>query len=157
MRKPIIAIFGLAALAALPAAIVAGQMSEGHAQTAPATDSRQPIFVTEATRVFVLGEMRAMLAAAQGVAEGVGKGDAKAAAAAAAASGLKAFQGMPKEVMAELPQDFRSIGMQSHRSFDKVAEAANASAAPEIVSARLGETMQFCVACHESFRFASKP
>lgn len=122
-----------------------------------AVDERQAVPVSEATRTFILAEMRGMLAAAQGVAEAVGGHDWKAAATAASKSGLKAFQGMPKQVMMELPDDFRGMGRQSHMAFDAVADAANANPDPSVVSAKLGEAMQFCVACHQTYRFTVKP
>ena len=157
MRRGVMAVSGALALAALPAAILCGSDGSGAKSAPQPTDGRTPIVVTEGTRIFVLAEMRSMLAAAQGVAEAIGKRDPNAVAKAAMTSGLKAFQGMPKQVMMELPPDFRSLGMEAHKAFDQVAEAANAGAAPEVVSARLGEAMQFCVACHESFRFVGKP
>jgi hypothetical protein len=122
----------------------------------PAEDARQSIPVTPATRIFVLANMRKMLSAAQGVAEAVGKRDSKAVADAARTSGLRAFQGMPKEIMMELPEDFRGLGRQTHMQFDAIAEAAESGADAIAVSAKLGEAMQYCVACHETYRFTSK-
>ena len=62
---------------------------------------------------------------------------------------------MPKQVMMELPEDFRALEMQSHKAFDAVAEATS-TGDPAAVSLKLGEAMQFCVACHELFRFVAK-
>jgi cytochrome c556 len=121
----------------------------------PSVDERQAVSVTEPTRLFVLAEMRAMLASAQGVAEAIGTRDWPAAAAAAKASGLEKFRGMPKQIMMELPEDFRALGMESHKAFDAVA-AATSAGDPVAVSAKLGDAMQFCVSCHQSFRFAAK-
>ncbi len=98
-----------------------------------------------------------MLAAAHGVAEAIGKRDWPAAAAAAQRSGLKAFQAMPKQTMMELPEEFRAFGRQTHMSFDAVADAAKVNSDPTIVSAKLGEAMAFCVACHQAYRFVIKP
>lgn len=98
-----------------------------------------------------------MLAATQGVADATGRHDWPAAAAAARKSGLKAFQGMPKQVMMELPKGFREFGRQSHMAFDAVADAATTSSDPSTVSSKLGEAMQFCVTCHQSYRFTTKP
>lgn len=117
----------------------AGQMAP---MRAAATDDRQAIAVTPATRIFVLAGMRKMLAAAQGVAEADGKGDAKAVAAAARASGLNAFHVMPGQVMMEPPGDFRALGRQTHMSFDAIADAADSGAGPAVIRAKLGETLQ---------------
>ncbi len=99
------------------------------------SDDRQAVVVSEVTRSFILGEMRSMLAAAQGVAEAIGKRDWPAAATAAERSGLKAFQAMPKQTMMELPEEFRAFGRQTHMSFDAVADAAKVNSDPTIVSA----------------------
>ncbi len=98
-----------------------------------------------------------MLASVQGVAEAAGKHDWPAAAAAARKSGLKVFQGIPKRVMMELPEGFRALGKQSHMAFDAVADAAITSREASVVSAKLGQATQFCVACHEAYRFTTKP
>jgi cytochrome c556 len=152
---------------ALSAATVCCIAGIAFAQTAPnaqqtgsmgaaVADDRQPVPVTSATRTFVLAETRKMLAAAQGIAEAVGKRDSRAIAASARTSGLKAFQGMPKQIMMELPDDFRGMGRQAHMSFDGIAEAADSGADAAAVSTKLGETLQFCVACHEAYRFTSR-
>jgi hypothetical protein len=142
------------------AGIALAQMATPAEQIRPvspvAADDRQAVPVTPATRIFVLAEMRTMLAAAQGVAEAAGKRDFKAVAAAARTSGLKAFEGMPKQIMMELPEDFRGLGRQSHMSFDAIAQAADSGSDATVVSAKLGEALQFCVACHEAYRFTPK-
>ena len=159
MRRLGAAILGLVALGVVVVGASFAQMpNSSHAPMMPvAPDDRQPVVVTDATRTLVLAEMRDMLAAAQGVAEAIGKRDWPAAASAAEKSGLKAFQGMPKQVMMELPEDFRALGMQSHMAFDAVADAVTSTSDPAIVAGKLGEAMQLCVACHKLFRFAAKP
>ena len=110
--------------------------------------------MSEATRAFVLTEMRSMLASVQGVTEAIGKRDWQGAIDAAEKSGLKAFQGMPKQIMMELPEDFRIMGREAHISFDEVATAASASPEASAVSAKLADALQFCIACHRTYRFA---
>ena len=87
------------------------------------------------------------------MAEADGNGDLKVVAAAARASNLKAFQRTPGPVMMEPPEDFRGLGRQAHLSFDAIAEAAVSGADAKVISAKLGETLQFCVGCHETCRF----
>ena len=41
-------------------------------------------------------------------------------------------------------------------SFDGIAEAADLGADPAVVSTKLGETLQLCVARHEAYRFKSR-
>lgn len=144
-------------LAGIASAQMAPAAKETPAALPSASDDRQAVAISEATRIFILAEMRNMLSAAQGVAEATGNRDWNAVAAAAGRSGLKAFQGIPKQVMMELPEDFRGMGRQSHMAFDAVADAANAGSDPAAISAKLAETMQFCVACHQMYRFTTKP
>jgi len=164
MRRRITAAIGILTLGGLAAAALAQKApaakhtpaKEAPAKPRPTMDSRRAVRVTAATRVFILAEMRVMLASAQGVAEAAGKNDWKAAAAAAHRSGLKAFKGMPRQMMKQLPKDFRGLGRQSHMAFDAVAEAAEKDRNAAAVSAKLGEAMQYCVACHETYRFTIK-
>ena len=106
---------------------------------------------------FILGEMRAMLAAAQGIAEAIGKRDWRAAAAAAETSGLKAFQALPKQTMMELRRSFGHLAGSSTRLSMAVADAARRNPDATIVTAKLAEAMAFCVACHQAYRLAAKP
>jgi hypothetical protein len=169
MRRNILALIATLTLVGLAGAVLAQTapaakkppaklrpVKQPPARTRPTMDSRRAVPVTAATRVFILAEMRVMLASAQGVAGAAGKNDWKAAAAAAHRSGLKAFKGMPKQMMKQLPEDFRGLGRQSHMAFDAVAEAAEKDRNAAAVSAKLGEAMQYCVACHETYRFTIK-
>ena len=133
---------------------IAPSPKKGPEMSMPATDDRQAIVVSEATRVFVLTEMRSMLASVQGVTEAIGKRDWQGAIDAAEKSGLKAFQGLPPQIMIELPEDFRIMGREAHISFDEVAKAASANLEASAVSAKLADALQFCVACHRTYRFA---
>ena len=92
---------------------------KGPEMSMPAADDRQAIAVSEPTRVFVLAEMRGMLASVQGVTEAIARRDWQAAIDAAGKTGLKAFEGMPKPIMMELPEDFRIMGRETHMAFDE--------------------------------------
>ncbi len=146
-----------AGLAGVAFAQMKTNANDGPATTASPGDDRLPVAVTEPTRIFILAEMRGMLAAVQGVAEAAGRRDWPAAASAARKSGLKAFQGMPKQVMMELPEEFRALGRQSHSAFDALSDAAMASADPAIVSSKLAEALELCVGCHQTYRLSPKP
>jgi hypothetical protein len=161
MRRFVFAGLSFLSLIGCVAGIAVAQMpspsKKSSAALASAVDNRAPVPVTESTRVFLLARMRGMLVSTQGVAEATGKHDWQAAAAAARKSGLKAFQGIPKQVMVALPAGFRALGKQSHMAFDAVADAAMTSRDASVVSAKLGHAMQFCVACHAAYRFTTKP
>ena len=136
------------------------QMAPGHKMppemSMPAADDRQAVDVSEPVRIFVLAEMRGMLASVQGVTEAIARRDWQAAIDAAGKTGLKAFEEMPKPIMMELPEDFRIMGRETHIAFDEVAKAASATQDPSAVSAKLADALQFCVACHQTYRFTVK-
>ena len=129
---------------------------KGPEMSMPAADDRQAVAVSEPTRVFVLAEMRGMLASVQGVTEAIARRDWQAAIDAAEKTGLKAFEGLPKPIMMELPEDFRIMGRETHMAFDEVAKTASATPEPSAVSAKLADALQFCVACHQTYRFTVK-
>ena len=129
---------------------------KGPEMSMPAADDRQAVAVSEPTRVFVLAEMRGMLASVQGVTEAIARRDWQAAIDAAGKTGLKAFEGMPKPNLMELPEDFRIMGRETHMAFDEVAKTASATPEPSAVSAKLADALQFCVACHQTYRFTVK-
>lgn len=136
------------------------QMAPSHRMTPdmsmPAEDHRQAVAVSEPIRIFVLAEMRGMLASVHGVTEAIAKQDWQAAVESAEKTGLKAFEGMPKPIMMELPEEFRMMGRETHMAFDEVAKAARTTRDPSAVSAKLADALQFCVTCHEAYRFTVK-
>ena len=123
---------------------------------APAKDERKAIALTEPTFLFVLGEMRNLMDALQGVMEAAGKGDWDKAAAAADKSGMKASKATPKEVTAELPDEIRQMSRQMRLAFDAVAETATSKRDAAAVSTKVAETMQLCNTCHQGYRFTPK-
>lgn len=151
-----LASFVILAMGGLTFAQMAPNHKMGPEMSMPATDDRQAVAVSESTRVFVLAEMRGMLASIQGVTEAIARRDWQAAIDAAGKTGLKAFEGMPKPIMMELPEDFRMMGRETHMAFDEVAKAASATADPSAVSAKLADALQFCVACHQTYRFETR-
>jgi hypothetical protein len=153
-RRTIFVVTSLLAASGFTFAQMAPSPKKGPEMSMPATDDRQAVVVSEATRVFVLSEMRSMLASVQRVTEAIGKQDWQGAIDAAEKSGLKAFQGLPKQIMMELPEDFRIMGREAHISFDEVAKAASATPEASAVSAKLADALQFCIACHRTYRFA---
>lgn len=121
-------------------------------QTLTSADGRQAVVLPPASRDRVLSEMRTMLASVQGVLTGLAENDMKGVAQAARASGMAAAVDMSPQLMAALPLEFKQLGMGVHRSFDKLAAAAEAGASRNEILSRLGTQLSFCVACHASYR-----
>jgi hypothetical protein len=137
------------ALITLVGAVVAVPLATSHAQPA---DQRQRIVVPAAARDRVLAEMRAMLESVNGVLRALGTGDLAAAEKAARASGLATAADVEPEVKRALPPQFLSLGMQTHRGFDRLADELRAGAARERAVASLAEVTSLCVACHAAYR-----
>lgn len=136
-------------LVALVGAVVAVPLATPEAQPA---DRRQRIVVPPAARERVLAEMRAMLESVNGVLRALATGDLAAGEKAARASGLATAADVEPEVKRALPPQFLSLGMQTHRGFDRVAEELRAGAAREAIVASLAEVTSLCVACHAAYR-----
>lgn len=120
--------------------------------TKPSEDGRTAILLAPGDRDFVLAEMRALLAAAQGVAQALAANDAEGAAKAAASAGAAIAHEVPPALMASLPLEFKRMGMSVHAEFDDLANAARAGEPADWQMGRLGKLMQTCVACHQLYR-----
>jgi hypothetical protein len=118
----------------------------------PASDGRTAILLEPGERDLVLAEMRAFLAATQGVLVAATKGDLVAAAAAARGVGAAAQRGVPASLMGKLPLGFKHLGFDTHSRFDQLAlDAESLDDANQTLTA-LGGLMSNCVACHAAYR-----
>jgi hypothetical protein len=118
----------------------------------PASDGRTAILLEPGERDLVLAEMRAFLAATQGVLVAATKGDLVAAAVAARGVGAAAQRGVPAGLMGKLPLGFKQLGFDTHSRFDQLAlDAESLSDANQTLTA-LGELLSNCVACHAAYR-----
>jgi cytochrome c556 len=117
-------------------------------------DGRQAVPVSDPTRALILGEMRRMVAVIEAVDEAANGRDWAAVARAARKAG--AFQTFPDRATMELPADFRRMGRQTRLAFDAIAEVAGRSD-PFAVNANLANAMEYCVACHKTYRLTQKP
>lgn len=119
-----------------------------------ASDTRQAIPLTEPERAVVAAEMRQMLASVQGVTDGLARGDRQAVARAASRSGMAMMQELPAPIRMKFPPAFAQMGMASHKLFDQIAHEAKTARGSAPILKLLSESMQNCVACHASYRFA---
>ena len=119
------------------------------------TDNRQVVPLTEAERSLVATEMRQMLASVQGIANGLARGDAQAVVDAAAKSGPAMMQKLPTQIRVKFPPAFSQMGMATHMAFDQIARETKTVKDPAPVLRQLSGAMQYCIACHAAYRFAS--
>ena len=138
-------LFGLGAL-------LGGGAGAGSAREA-APDARQRVVVTAAARDSILTEMRAMLEAVHGILHGLAANDPAVAAKAARAVGMAAAADTEPEIKRQLPPAFLQLGMQTHASFDRLADRLGAGGRPEELLGAVAGVTSHCVACHGAYRF----
>jgi hypothetical protein len=145
----------LALVACTPRPATHAAAQEGPAPAAGAPDSRTAVTLPVPARDGVLTEMRQMLGSVSAVVQALARGDVPAAEEAARSSGMtKAVDPHLREI---LPREFLTLGMDTHRRFDDLADAARAGASREELLSRLGRVTANCVACHATYRFAATP
>lgn len=117
-----------------------------------AADGRAAVVVPPQARQMVRAEMRQMLSALNGVLTAAGASDSAALVEAARSGGMAVAVDTDPALADRLPDEFKRLGVDTHRAFDGVAEAAEAGASIDTIAARLGRLTANCVACHESYR-----
>jgi cytochrome c556 len=127
-------------------------LSPRPAAEAQSPDARQRLSLPTAGRDKILAEMRAMLEALNGVLHALTTGDRAAAERAARAAGMATAADVDPEIKKRLPPAFLQLGMQTHTSFDRVANRLRAGASVDETLRNLAGLTANCVACHAAFR-----
>ncbi len=124
--------------------------------TVTGTDGRTEIMVAPAERDQILGEMRVLLKAVDGVVRGLGEPqtDPKAMEDAARAAGMKMAADTSPAIMAKLPLPFKQMGMSIHKDMDALADAIVQKETPQQILQRLSSMTARCTACHDLYRFS---
>lgn len=118
-----------------------------------ADDGRISIVMSAAEKGMVLGEMRGLLEAVQGITEGVANDDLAVVATSAHAVGMSSTGQEPAALIAKLPLEFKKLGMGTHQAFDELGNEATDIGDPQVVLSMLGVILQRCTSCHEGYRF----
>lgn len=127
-------------------------MVPGH--TAPSSDGRTAVLLSEGERDKVLGEMRFLLETVQAISKNLADGNVDAVPALARAAGMAAAAGETPAMMAKLPLEFKTLGMGTHQAFDDLADMAEMDPEPLEVLATMSQTMLNCTTCHAGYRLA---
>jgi cytochrome c556 len=122
----------------------------GAKRTEPSADTRQRLVLPRAERDKVLAEMRQMLGSMSGVLHGFVANDMPGVEKAARASGT-AMAADP-QLEKKLPEAFLQLGMQTHKSFDKLADQAKTGGTREDAIKALAVLSNNCVGCHSAYR-----
>lgn len=123
--------------------------------TTVSSDQRRAIMLSPVEKDLVLGEMRTMLTAVNGVIGALAENDMKKAALAASTAGMAMAVDASPILMAKLPLDFKELGMGTHKAFDAVSVAIGKGATVPQVLRSMHEITNRCVACHQANRLSS--
>lgn len=123
--------------------------------TSISTDQRRSVNLSPLEKDLVLGEMRTMLKAINGMLEALGDGDMKKAAEAATSAGMAMAVDASPILMAKLPLDFKELGMGTHKAFDDLSSEIKMGVTLPQVLLKMHQITNRCVACHETSRFGS--
>jgi hypothetical protein len=119
--------------------------------TTKGSDNRTEIVLAAAERDQILGEMRQLLRAVDGVVRGLGapEPERKLIEEAAGAVGMKMAADTRPAIMAKLPLPFKQMGMSIHTDMDALADATTQNETPQQIVQRLSSMTARCTACHD--------
>jgi cytochrome c556 len=123
--------------------------------TAEGSDGRIEILLAPIERDQILGEMRHLLKAVDGVIRGLGElhPDLKQMEETTRAVGMHMAADVEPAIMAKLPLPFKQMGMSIHKDMDALADAIVKSETPQQILHRLSSMTARCTACHDMYRF----
>ncbi|MEC4890305.1 MAG: hypothetical protein RI101_09630 [Nitrospira sp.] len=149
---------GMVAVMLWAVTIAAGAWLFVSGVTRPGADGRTEIRLAASERDLILGEMRQLLKAVDGVVRGLGEPQPDVASMEAVARG--AGMGMAADVnpaiMVKLPLPFKQMGMSIHRDMDALADAISRKESSQQILQRLASMTARCTACHELYRFSTE-
>lgn len=115
-------------------------------------DKRQVLKLSEQQRGLVLEEMRALLSGTQNILAALSKDDMAAVAQQARVLGMSMAQKSEDHLKGSMPETFMQLGMSVHQDFDRIAADAEALKDSQHTLRQLSESMNKCVACHDSYQ-----
>jgi hypothetical protein len=123
--------------------------------TSVSTDQRRSVNLSPVEKDLVLGEMRTMLKAINGMLGALSDGDMNKAAEAATSAGMTMAVDTSPILMAKLPLDFKELGMGTHKAFDDLSSEIKKGATLPQVLVKMHQITNRCIACHETNRLGS--
>jgi len=128
--------------------------------TMESTDGRTQIVLAPAERDLILGEMRMLLKAVDGVVAGLAGQNQEADRAqmeqAARSAGMHMAEDVNPALMAKLPLPFKQMGMSIHADMDALADAVIQKETSQQILQRLSNMTARCTACHDMYRFSTE-
>ncbi len=120
--------------------------------TLEANDGRTAILLSVGERDHVLGEMRGLLEAVQGITEGIIAEDYASIAEEATAVGMILTRTEDPAMLAKLPIEFKTNGFAAHSAFDELAQNATEFEDADMVLQELSVILSACTSCHAGYR-----
>lgn len=121
--------------------------------TSVSSDKRKAVALNAEEKDLVLSEMRHLLFTVNGILKAVAADDKFKVIELSKGAGMSMAADVNPILMAKLPIDFKSLGMGTHKEFDKLAVELESNYSKDFVIKRLGEITNNCIACHSHFRF----
>ena len=122
----------------------------------PGIDGRSEIRMSPENREFVMAEMRLFLESIRTINEGLAENNPEKIASIDEQSGVCKVEAVPKGLIKSLPVGFKSMGMQTHEYFDKIAQIARENYSQKEVQKELNSLMNNCVACHRMYKITGQ-
>lgn len=140
-------------LALLPASALTACQTPDVSHT-PADAARELITLTAAESDHLRAGMRRYLQSTEDIVDALAAGKIEGVAAPARASGMRAVGDVSLLSAARLPTALVTLGLDTHRQFDALADAAERSAPRKELLEKLGAILANCSACHAMYRVA---
>ncbi len=115
-------------------------------------DTRERLALTPMERGKVLSEMRLMLESVNGITQGIADDDLLIIERSARGAGGGIAADLDPALTNRLPENFRQLGMRTHKSFDNLADQVRAGRSSEEALKGLVEITGNCVGCHASYK-----
>ncbi|MCF6343797.1 MAG: hypothetical protein L3J15_03830 [Devosiaceae bacterium] len=119
--------------------------------TLKSEDGRTAIIINDAERNMMLGDMRKFLENVQIITVALGENDMEAIVVAAENVGLR-DENPPPSLIAKLPLEFKTMGMDTHKAFDELAGLAKTDGDIQTVASALGNILINCTTCHAAYK-----
>jgi len=119
---------------------------------APTQDGRTAVIISKSERTKILGDMRKFLEHVQTMVEAIGDQDIETFSTAASGVGFIQEKAPPATLVAKLPLEFKTMGLNTHKAFDELAKLADETKDFQLVAKELSIIMTNCTYCHQTFR-----
>ena len=119
-------------------------------------DGRSEIKMSSQNREFAMAEMRLFLESIKTINEGLVENNPTKIVSIDQQSGVCKVDVVPQGLIKSLPVGFKTMGMQTHDYFDKIAKIAKENYSQKEIQKELNSLMNNCVACHRTYKITWK-